>query len=366
VWIGYWRNDYNTRVHSLLGRFKLAEGVKLEVTPFYHHNFSRIFWGLPPSTGLSAYNNAVAAVPGRTDVTVPNGLPVQRDGRRTLERLGVTTHLKWETAMNTVEVGGWIENHEYNNYQPLNNTDPVTGEMIRFPVIAFENNYKVDTDIVSFYAKDTVKLFYDKLAIAAGVKALDTTRNLKGIANNRDFNLQQIRNETSKGKDMFQPQAGVTFDATNSIQVFANYAENFGSIPSAGLASLIYNPDLKPESSKNTDFGVRFEGNNWSGFLSGFNVKYKDRILSFSGASRGGVAGTTYLNANAAKTRGVEALGEYKPAPGWLRVRQLWRADRAACGRRQPGSRPAQVDRLAEPELDRCRVVLVGGWPVHG
>jgi iron complex outermembrane recepter protein len=317
VWIGYWRNDYNTRVHQLLGRFKLADGVSLEVTPFYHNNFTRIFWGLPPSTGLSAYNNAIAAVPGRTDVTVPNGLPVQRDGRRTLDRLGVTTHLKWEAGMNTVEVGGWLENHDYRNYQPLNNTDPQTGLMIRLPVIAFENDYKVKTDIVSFYAKDTVKLFDDRLALALGAKALDTKRNLSGIANNRDFNLQQRRDETSTGKDMFQPQAGITFDATRGIELFANYAEAFGSVPSAGLASLIYNPDLKPESSKNTDIGVRFEGSNWSGFLSGFHVKYTDRILSFSGASRGGVAGTTYLNANGAKTKGVEALGEYKPAPGW-------------------------------------------------
>ncbi len=317
VWIGYWRNDYNTRVHSLIGRFKLADDVSLEVTPFFHNNFTRIFWGLPPSTGRSAYNNAIAAVPGRTDVTPPNGLPVQRDGRRTVDRLGLTTHLKWEAGVNTVEVGGWVESHDYSNYQPLNNTDPQTGEMIRWPVIAFENDYKVETDIVSFYLKDTLKLFDDRLSIAAGSKSLNTRRNLAGIANNRDFNLQQRRDETSRGKDMFQPQAGVTFDVTGGVQLFANYAENFGSVPSAGLASLIYNPDLKPESAKNTDIGVRFQGGNWSGFLSGFRVKYKDRILSFSGASRGGVAGTTYLNANGAETMGVEALGEYKPAPGW-------------------------------------------------
>jgi len=318
VWVGYWRNDFNTRVHMLHGKFALAEGLDLEVTPYYHHNFSRIFWGLPPETGWTGYNNAIAGTPGRTDVTEPNGLPVQRDGRRTLERKGMTTNLRWQSGINTVEVGGWIEQHNYDLYQPLNNTDPATGEMIRFPVIIIETDYMVKTDVVSAYIKDSLSLFNDRLTVQAGIKGLGTKRRLTGYANPQDYYISVRRDETNKeGKDWFQPQFGMTFDFTPAIQGFFNYAENFGSIPSAGLASVVYNPDLKPESSRNTDVGVRIDGSNWSGFLSGFHVKYKDRILSFSGASRGGLSGATYLNANGVETRGAELMGEYRPAPGW-------------------------------------------------
>lgn len=317
VWIGYWRNDYNTRVHSLRGNFQLAPDTTLEVTPYYHHNFTRVFWGLPPATGINGYNAAVAGTPGRTDVSPPNGLPVQRDGRRTLERRGVTSHLKWESGINTVEVGGWVERHEYSLYQPLNNTDPATGQMIRFPVIIIETDYAVDTDILSFYAKDTLRLMNDRLTLQAGVKGLSTKRNLTGYANPQDYYISVRRDETSRGKDWFQPQLGLTLDLSGGMEAFANYAENFGSIPSAGLASVIYNPNLKPESSNNTDLGVRFRGSNWSGFVSAFHVKYEDRILSFSGATRGGLAGATYLNANGVETRGAEVMGEYRPAPGW-------------------------------------------------
>lgn len=317
VWIGYWRNDYNTRVHSLKGFFQLTPDASLEVTPYYHHNFSRIFWGLPPETGWSGYNNAIAGTPGRTDVTMPNGLPVQRDGRRTLDRHGVTTHLKWESGANTVEVGGWLERHDYSLYQPLNNTDPVTGEMIRFPVIIIETDYAVKTDIVSAYVKDTLRLLDDRMALQVGVKGLSTKRTLTGYANPQDYYVSVRRDETNRGKDWFQPQAGLTFDLVDGVQAFANYAENFGSIPSAGLASVVYNPDLRPESSRNTDIGVRLTGGSWSGLVSAFHVKYKDRILSFSGATRGGLSGATYLNANGVETQGAELMGEYRPAPGW-------------------------------------------------
>lgn len=317
VWVGYWRNDYNTRVHSLNGKFQLAQNVDLEVTPYYHHNFSRIFWGLPPETGWSGYNNAVAGTPGRTDVTPPNGLPVQRDGRRTLERKGATTHLKWESGISTLEIGGWIENHDYQLYQPLNNTDPVTGEMIRSPVIIIETDYGVDTDILSAYVKETLRLFDERLALQFGFKGLTADMNLQGYANPQDYYASRVRDETSKGTDWFQPQVGLTYDITDSVQGFVNYAENFGSIPIAGMASVVYNPDLKPESSNNTDVGVRIEGGSWSALVSGFYVKYKDRILSFSGANRGGLSGSTYLNANGVVTQGAELMGEYRPAPGW-------------------------------------------------
>ena len=101
------------------GKFELTDSLRLEVTPYYHSNFSRIFWGLHPQVGVSGYNAALAGTPGRTDVSPPNGLPVQRDGRRSLERKGVTSAFTWELGVNTVEFGGWYENHEYDLFQGL-------------------------------------------------------------------------------------------------------------------------------------------------------------------------------------------------------------------------------------------------------
>lgn len=317
VWIGYWRNDFNTRVFSVNGKFALSDEVSLEVTPYYHQNFSRIFWGLSPQVGIDGYDSALAGTPGRTDISPPNGLPVQRDGQRTLERTGVTSHLTWQTDNNTLEIGGWIERHDYKLYQPLNNTDPVTGEMIRIPYIIIETDYVVETDVLSAYVKETRRMLDDRLTLQVGAKALTTERRLTGYANPQDFFASVRRDETNEGKDSFQPQFGLTYDFTARVEGFFNYAENFGSIPSAGMASVVYNPDLRPESSKNTDIGVRYLGDNWSGFLSGFHVKYDDRILSFSGATRGGLSGSTYLNANGVETSGAELMTEYRPAPGW-------------------------------------------------
>jgi iron complex outermembrane receptor protein len=317
VWIGYWRNDYNTRVHSLIGKFQLTDSLRLDVTPYWHENMSRIFWGLPPAVGVSGYNSAIEGTPGRTDVSPPNGLPVQRDGRRKLERQGLTAAFNWEIGANTIEFGGWVEKHEYHLFQGLANTNPVNGEIIYDPLIRIETDYVVDTDAISGYIKDTLRLFDDRLTLQAGIKGLRTKRHLTGYANVVDFNLSQIRDEEQTHDDWFQPQAGATFDFTDRIQGFVNYAENFGSIPSAGMASLIYNPNLKPESSQNIDVGFRFQGDTWSGYVAGFKVDYDDRILSLSSVSRGGLAGATYLNVNSVETKGAEIVADWRPIPGW-------------------------------------------------
>jgi iron complex outermembrane receptor protein len=317
VWIGYWRNDYNTRVHMLNGKFVFADNLKLDVTAYYHKNFSRIFWGLPPATGFSGYNSAVAGTPGRTDVTLPNGLPVQRDGHRTLDRQGLTSGLKWDIGANTVEVGAWYEDGDYSLFQGLANTDPIDGSIIYSPLIRIETDYLVNTKAVNAYLKDTLRLFDDRLTLQAGIKGLRTERRLTGYSNVVDFNVSQTRDETQTHSDWFQPQAGATFDFTDALQGFANYAENFGSIPSAGLASLVYNPNLKPESTTNIDVGLRVEGSNWSGYISGFHVTYDDRIISLTSVSRGGLAGATYLNVNNVETQGAEIVGDYRFLPGW-------------------------------------------------
>lgn len=314
-WIGFWRNDRNSKLHSLHGKFELTENLHLSVTPYYAKNFSRIFYGVPAATALNSYNAALTGTPGRTDVTPPNGASAQRDAQRRLERSGMTTALEWDLSAHKVQVGGWYEEGTYEYYQPLNNTDPIDGSIIAYPVIRIDADYAVDTDVLTLYAKDTILLFQERMRLEIGAKGMRIVRALDGYANPQDFNISLVRNAEQTHSDWFQPQAGFSLDITESTQVFINYAENFSAIPQAALASLVYNPNLRPETSRNVDVGFRMQRTNWSGYFSFFGVEYEDRILALSAPTRG-IIGSTYLNVNNVETTGAEISTEWRPMPG--------------------------------------------------
>lgn len=314
-WVGFWRNDHNSKLHSLHANFELTENLHLNVTPYYGSTFARIFYGVPAATALSSYNAALNGTPGRTDVSLPNGAPAQRDAQRTVDRSGLTVGLEWEAGAHTLAVGGWYEDGTYEYYQPLNNSSPIDGSIITYPVIRIDADYAVATDIVTVYLKDTILLFQERMRLEVGAKGMRIVRGLDGYANPQDFNISLLRDVETTHTDWFQPQAGFSFDLTDTTQFFVNYAENFSAIPQAALASLVYNENLKPETSKNVDVGIRMQHSTWSGYFSFFGVQYDDRILSLSAPTRG-IIGSTYLNVNSVETSGAEISSEWRPLPG--------------------------------------------------
>ncbi|MFT3904773.1 MAG: TonB-dependent receptor [Steroidobacteraceae bacterium] len=316
-WVGYWRNGRNSRLLSSTGKFELTDKLKLEVTPYYEAREGWLWYGVPASTAASAYAAAMAGTPGRTDITEPNGLPAQRLATRNGSRGGLTTGLTWYVGRHTLQMGGWVENATYDYYLPLQNTDPTTGEILVNEVITINADYKLKTDITTMYLKDSVKFLDGRLTLDLGSKGMDITRHLHGYANIIDFNSSTIRDVSPHHNDWFQPQAGLTFNFTDATQGFINYAENYSAIPSAALSSTVYNPDLKPETSENLDLGVRTQGANWSGYVSVYGLKYHDRIIALSGASRASITGTSYLNVNNVSTKGMEASGEWHPIDHW-------------------------------------------------
>ena len=127
-------------------------------------------------------------------------------------------------------------------------------------------------------------------------------------------------------------QLGSVWRVNEEISLVARYAEGFKmptaqqlftSLPNGGgtNSNLIPNPDLRPESVKSYEAGVRVQGS--SAFLSvtGFYADYSDFIQNFvqvPSATNPGFFDFTYQNLSKVNTWGVEIAGEYRFLNHWI------------------------------------------------
>jgi hemoglobin/transferrin/lactoferrin receptor protein len=124
-------------------------------------------------------------------------------------------------------------------------------------------------------------------------------------------------------------QLGSVWKVNEQISFVGRYAEGFKmptaqqlytSAPVTGTNSfLIPAPDLRPESVKSYEAGVRVQGS--SGFLSvtGFHAEYSDFIQNLVPVLRpDGDFDFTYRNLSKVNTWGVEIAGEYRFLNHWI------------------------------------------------
>ena len=120
------------------------------------------------------------------------------------------------------------------------------------------------------------------------------------------------------------PQIGMMLKLTQTHSLYARYAEGFkmptaqqlySSLPNGGGAgsSIIPNPDLKPESVKSYEAGIRGKfAKAW--FSAGaFYSDYTDFIKNLQPVG----PDYTYLNIAKVKLWGIEASGEWRFSPSW-------------------------------------------------
>ncbi len=131
---------------------------------------------------------------------------------------------------------------------------------------------------------------------------------------------------TSSGQNdsHISPKLGLVWDATDAVTLFANAAAGFKAPApiqiNTGFANLISNyksisnPDLKPETSKTIEGGVRFHQGGVRVAVTGFTGKYDDFIeqVQVSGNFTAATPAVyQYINLSDAKISGAEAKASY-------------------------------------------------------
>ncbi|WP_170841981.1 TonB-dependent receptor [Sphingomonas gellani] len=278
---------------------RLSDKVQVRVQPYFHHNRGEGTWWYPYSG-------------------TPGGAPLfVRSSGYGLDRWGATAAVTVELGAHSIEAGGWLERAD------------VMSRRLRYGIAADGSNwghrqwprmsdafgsyydFRYDVRTNQGFLQDTWQVT-DALKVTAGFKALDVDVRARTI----QTTITQAQGKI-EARDLFLPQAGVNYMVTHDFELFGSYAENFsafGSGPfSTDQASFdATSGDLKPESSRTFEGGLRLHLPRFEGVLAGYHVKFRNRLAGFSPCSVIETCASITSNVGSVTTYGIEAAGTWR------------------------------------------------------
>jgi iron complex outermembrane receptor protein len=303
------RNDY---LAGTTLDIKLALGLTFKATGYYHENKGQGSWVTPyqvTPAGAKDQSGSVISDPGPLSF---------RTTEYAIHRGGINGGVTWEAGINTLQVGGWYEANKFNQarrYYGLSNSS-YNRDTLAFQKNPFATQYEgvYHTDTYQYFVEDNVKLLDDALVLSAGWKGVK-------VDNKSTVTVGSLASGTIGAKDMFQPQASIVYHITPTTEVFADYSENMRAFVSslttgpfsttqAGFNALKSN--LKPETSKTYEGGVRFHDGPFQASAVGYYIDFQNRLMVFANGS--GIAGNPAIlnNVGAVHAYGAELSAYYK------------------------------------------------------
>ena len=253
------------------------------------------------------------------------GSPVSVSANRyDIDRKGVISRLKFEAGQHRIEGGIWYEHNAFNQASYLYGLQVgVTPEEFQqFYSNPFKVNYQNEyrTDTVQVDISDTWQAT-DHLRLNAGFKGLVSTNKARSIVSTKPID------GSIQAKNWFLPTAGILYTLDGGSEVFAGYTRNMaafvastssGPFSSSSQAGFNYiRGDLKPEMTNTFEAGYRFHNRDLQLSLTGYYVKFTNRLLA-SSISATVVGNQNVLqNVGSVSSRGVEAAANWKFAPFW-------------------------------------------------
>ncbi|MCC5806085.1 MAG: TonB-dependent receptor [Opitutales bacterium] len=233
------------------------------------------------------------------------------------ERYGAQLRFEYEIGNHRIRTGVWVERDKQSAYRPtyMLEGDSVFGDFLydRVLFLNYDQNFKTDSFVA--YIEDQITLMDGRLGLNLGFKLVNFDREASGILTtplwwNPEEDRSVVRGNTYK--DNFLPQVGATYQLSDQYEIFGSYAENLAAPQYNVVASDTFTEDLRPETSKNYDLGLRYFGQDFSATFAVFYNEYNDRILSVPltqeeliAAGLSGVTGATRFR----NVGGVDAYG---------------------------------------------------------
>lgn len=189
---------------------------------------------------------------------------------------------------------------------------PPAGET--YPTRAFPTT---DYELVGVFAQDEITIADGLLTLFPAIRYDHYT-----LAPREDPLFTTFTPRRQSGSRV-TPRIGAVARVTDGVRLFANYGEGFKppepNQVNNGFANLVANyrsvpnPDLKPETSKSIEGGVRLTGAHWSLSGTAFSSRFRNFIdqVQVSGAfTAADPAVYQYINRGRVTIEGLEAKGE--------------------------------------------------------
>ncbi len=312
----YYQSAQGARLDHLAylkGEFALSDALTLTVQPYLHHNRGGGDWHAP------SYGAAYSPDPIMFRQTQ------YRDAR-----YGAMANVRGSYdvggAMNQFEVGTWLESNESRIRRPrwrlVNYAAGPDVDYSNVLRLDFDRTGKIGTTLA--YAQNTTRLLDDRLRVTIGAKYLQVTGDFTNNGNTptngitapifADASRPSLSVKTDGG---FLPQAGVVFRATETEELFANFAQNVNQFPyspgggvyNANPATFsFFNSTAKPEKATTIDAGIRTKHDNVEAGLTVYNVDYRNRLLGITLCPATVSCATGFGNVGSVSSRGVEGL----------------------------------------------------------
>jgi hypothetical protein len=261
--------------------FQISESARLSLHPYYHELDGESFAYQTNS------RTTVSGNPRDQNVIVEqfdgSGTRVadMRVTPRNRERSGATTELSFEQVggFNDLRFGLWVENDKTNEDRNFFRvSDARTGiEYSRNSLGYIQYERKLSTDTLYYYLQDRMTLLGDRLTIDLGGTWHDIEYKWTSPI---EFSGQNGISAKTDGIDL---KLGSVYRATNSLELFAGYSENFGGIfedAFLGSSSAIDPATLEPETSENIDLGVRFVTDTYALSVQWYQIDFQNRLTT--------------------------------------------------------------------------------------
>ena len=248
--------------------------------------------------------------------------PVNTYSSTNYEETFLQADVQLESQFNTGPVShtltyGFQGDHTKTDYENLTVTN-TNGVIVAKPAGGF-NFANATTRRADLYLQDEMRLFDDRLVLTPGIRWATYNINPKPDADYVSITGKEPRKIDSKE---WVPQIGAIFKLDDHYSLYARYAEGF-KMPTAQQLftsvkyptfNMIPNPNLRPESVKSYEAGLRGSFNNGWFSVGGFYSDYKDYIQNLVVV---GPNDFSYANINRVKISGIEASGNVDLSPTW-------------------------------------------------
>ncbi len=309
---------------SAPSRLILAEGLTLQVTPYFEHGFGNSPYGtVLPTSGLYL---------GTQPIGRPVNIPYAQGGNALVladyignqYRAGNTAELIDETGAHRLVGGWWYDYADDYDPQPFTPVGP-SGEpssiwgfpyTIKLPdgrtLSAQEAHTREQANVL--FVGDTISLDGDRLKIDAGLKyAMVNREGTNGLPG------PQYRVGLDSAEPL--PRVAIRYDITPASQVFASVSTNFRSATEYVLYDTydVFGDRLsrgeaqRDEYSISEEVGYRYRGAALDGAISAFNYNFTNRQVATLVTGNIGSS----INAGGQTSRGVDAEFGARPVKSW-------------------------------------------------
>ena len=274
-----------------------AAALSLSVHPYYHSNEGQGIWFTPY-------------------VATPGGAPISvRTTEYDIRRWGIVSDVGLTLGRHRISGGVWYEDNDFTHgrrFYGLANADFPSRDSLKFQRDPFFTQWrmKFNTRTIQVHLQDSWEVL-DTLTIDFGFKG-------NRVENTSAIDVRTGRNPaagTISSEDWFLPQLGFVARPAPSVEFFGNYTENYRAFVSsatsgpfsttqAGFDAIRAN--LRPETSRTFEGGIRFAAGDLSGVAAIYHVDFRNRLLAIPTGP--GIVGNPVVlqNVGSVRSRGLE------------------------------------------------------------